>query len=74
VTRKKPLEVVILLDVLRNTFAVSDDNLYRELINGVSTVVRSLNNGDRVRREREEGRGKERDRETEGGREGEREL
>ena len=52
VTRENPVEVVIVLDVLRNMF-ISNESLYDELINGVTTVLSSLNNGDRVSRERE---------------------
>ena len=51
VTRENPIEVVIMLDVFRSA-AVSNNSLYGELVNSVSTVLRSLNNGDRVRRER----------------------
>ena len=70
-TRENPVEVVIMLDVF-NSDAVSNNSLYRELVNGVSTVLRSLNTGDRVRREtgrRGRGgrgkRGRERERERE---------
>ena len=52
VTRENPVEVVIMLDLLRSN-GVSNDSLYGELVNGVSTVLRSLNTGDRVRREGE---------------------
>ena len=58
VTRENPVEVVIMLDVF-NSDAVSNKSLYRELVNGVNTVLQSLNNGDRVRRET----GRERERE-----------
>ena len=57
VTRENPVEVVVVLDVFRRT--ISNDSLYNELINGVTTVLRSLNNGDRVRRMRRRERERE---------------
>ena len=55
VTRENPVEMVVVLDVLRDSslLLIRNDSLYGELTNGVTTVLGSLNNEDRVRRERE---------------------
>ena len=45
-----------MLDVFERGRSITNQSLYRELVNGVSTVLRSLNNGDRVSIEREGGR------------------
>ena len=52
-TRENPVEMVVVLDVFRRPVFITNDSLYGELVNGVTTVLRSLNNKDRVRRERE---------------------